>query len=234
VDEVHRCASGVLVEARTGQGEVLDSGRVAAGASGQTRVTADGKVVLTSDILNFLCGGVLNRPPIRVRAELPSQLPVVSLGTLSAPLTVDISSTLAGLPQSNGEPPREFDLVIERDRPVCGIGGEGVVELCRIHVNTMGFEGSMSGVWSGGCPVGGVSGTFQIAIDREGTVTGTYDGSASGDITGTVTTNGSLSAVASGGPCDWTGTLSLAGGNLTGSGSWTCAADCSGGFSSTP
>jgi hypothetical protein len=231
---MHRCGSSVLVEAKTGQNEALDSASIGlASRSGSIRVTHSGKIVLTSDILPFLCGGIVSRPPIRVRAEIPGNLPVVQLGSVSGSMTIGVASVLASLPQPGGNPPRDFDIVLERDRSVCGIDAPGAIELCRISVNTEGFEGAMSGAWSGGCQSGAVSGTFSIVVARDGSVSGTYDGSASGTISGTVTANGSFDASANGsaGGCTWSGTLSIAGGSLSGSGSWSCGdAGCSGGF----
>jgi hypothetical protein len=234
VDEMHRCGATVIVEARTQQDDPLDSATIQ-GGSGSVRVIDQGKLVLTSDILNFTCGSIVARPPLRVRAEIPGHLPVVSLGTLSGPLTLQVASIVSSLPRPGGDPPREFDVVIERDRSVCDIDAPGTIELCRIAVDTHGFEGGMTGTWSGGCQGGGASGTFQISVARDGTVTGTYDGDAAGDITGTVTPDGTFDATASGGAtggCTWTGTLSIAGGSLSGSGSWECGnGQCSGGWS---
>ena len=235
VDEMHRCGSSVLAEAKTNQNEVLDSASITlASQSGSVRVTEGGKIVVTSDIMSFLCNGIVSRPPIRVRAEIPNNLPVVQLGSLSGPMTINVASVLASLPQPGGEQARDFDIVLERDRSVCGIDAPGAIELCRISVNTEGFEGAMSGAWSGGCQSGGVSGTFSITVARDGTVSGTFDGSATGTISGTVTANGSFDASANGsaGGCTWSGTLSIAGGSLSGSGSWNCGdAGCSGVFS---
>ena len=101
-------------------------------------------------------------------------------------------------------------------------------------MNTTGFEGSLNGIWSGGCSSGGVAGTFQITVARDGSVAGTFDGDAEGDISGAVLPNGSFDASAEGsaGGCLWSGTLSIAGGTLTGSGTWQCGeAVCSGVFS---
>jgi hypothetical protein len=234
VDEMHRCGSAVVVEAKTSQNELLDSSTIPlASQAGAIRVIEAGRIVLTSDILGFTCGGIVQRPPIRVRAEIPNTLPVVQLGTLSSPLTVNVAATLSSLPEVENEPPRNFDLVIERDRSVCGIDAAGAIELCRIQVNTTGFEGSMQGTWSGGCSSGPVSGTFAIEIARDGTVTGTYEGSAAGTIDGAVSSNGSLNAAANGsaGACTWSGAMSIAGGALTGSGSWSCSG-CAGVYSS--
>lgn len=232
VDEMHRCGAGVTVHARTQQDDVLDSA-VVTGGTGSVRVIDKGKLVIVSDIHSFNCDGIVTRPPVRVRAEIPGNLPVVALGNLSGQMTLNVENILAALPQPGNDPPREFDLVLERDRAVCGIAATGSVELCRVSVDTHGFEGAMGGVWSGGCQSGGVSGTFAITVARDGTVSGTFDGSATGTISGTVTANGSFDASANGsaGGCTWTGTLSIAGGGLSGSGSWNCGdAGCSGTF----
>jgi hypothetical protein len=231
VDEMHRCSNAVTVQARTQDGVALDAATVT-GGTGSVRVIDQGRLIVTGDILNFVCGGVVSRPPVRVRAELPGHLPTVSLGTLSGPLTVDVGAVLGSLPEPGGEPARGFDLVLERDRAVCGIGAPGAVELCRVSVDTQGFEGSLAGTWSGTCniPVGG---TFEIQIARDGTVSGNYTGSGLGTITGTVTADGTLDASASGGAgiCTWAGTLSMAGGTLGGAGTWSCAGGCAGVFS---
>ena len=230
VDEMHRCGSSVVAQAKTAQDEILDSATIALdGQPGSIRVTETGKIVLTGDVLPFNCGGIISRPPLRVRAEIPDNLPVVALGTLSGQMTVNVAATLSSLPRPGGETARDFDIVIERDRAVCGIDAPGVIELCRISVNTEGFEGAMSGTWSGSCEDGGVGGTFSIVVARDGSVTGTYEGGASGTISGAVTANGSFDASANGsaGSCTWSGSMSLAGGALSGSGSWSCAT-CSG------
>jgi hypothetical protein len=235
VDEMHRCGSSVFVEAKTTQNELLDSDTIGlASESGSIRVIENGRIVLTSDILGFTCGGIVQRPPIRVRAEVPNTLPVVQLGTLSGQMTINVATTLSSLPEIGNEPPRNFDLVIERDRSVCGIDAAGAIELCRVQVNTTGFEGSMQGTWTGGCSSGPVSGTFAIHIARDGTVIGSYDGSAAGTIDGAVTSNGTLDASANGsaGPCTWSGSMSITGGILSGSGSWSCDAGCSGNYTS--
>lgn len=230
IDEVHRCASALVVETTTQAGELLDSVRIpAAAGTGDLLVTGDGRIRLGNDLQNFLCGGILDRPPVTVRAEVPGQLPAVQLGTLGSQLLVDVAGVAAQLPATAGAPSRQFDLVVERPRPVCGQGQAGAIELSRIHVSTRGFEGALAGVWSG---CGSQSGTFQIAVAQDGTVSGTYGGTASGTITGQVTANGTLDAVASGGPCDWVGTLSLAGGTLSASGTWLCSAGCGGSFQS--
>jgi len=239
-NELLRCGGSVLVEAKASDNLLLGGTTVQlTDGSASVRVTDNGKLVLTSDIMGFTCtGGIVTRPPIRVRAEVPETLPVVQLGNLSGTLNVNLATTLAALPApEEGELPQSFDIVIERDRNVCGIDAPGVLELCRIRVDATGFLGSMAGLWSGGCPGGPVSGTFVIQIASDGTVTGTYDGSASGSIEGTVNSNGTFDASANGtaGSCNWFGSLNLAGGVVSGSGSWSCSeAGCSGEYHSAP
>ena len=229
LDALHRCGSSITVDAKTQANETLDSSSVPLdNHSGSLRVTRDGKIEIVSNVLSFTCGGIVSRPPIRVRAEIPNNLPVVQLGTLSGQMTVNVASIISALPAPGGVTPRNFDLVFERDLAVCGVGGPGAVELCRVSVNSSGFEGAISGSWSG-C---GQSGTFDITIAADGTVTGTFAGTASGTIDGNVTANGALAADASGGAggCTWSGTVTLSGGSLSTSGSWSCDGGCSGGF----
>jgi hypothetical protein len=92
---------------------------------------------------------------------------------------------------------------------------------------------SVSGTWTGECAGLGVTvqGTFTFGIGSDGSVTGSYDGWDSGDVTGTVQ-NGQLDAVGGGaGGCQWTGSI----GSTSASGSWNCPADdCSGTWSGTP
>jgi hypothetical protein len=236
VDEMLTCGSSVFVEAKTADNELLDSDTVALReANGGVRVIRGGRIVVTSDILAFTCNNLVVRGPIRVRAEVPGMLPVVQIGNLSGSLTVNVASVMSSLPEVEEEAPRNFDLVIERDRNLCGIDETGVIELVRIAVNTHGFSGAAAGTWTGGCPNGAVSGTFSISIDDDGVVTGAFDGSATGTISGNVLANGTFDASATGtaGSCAWTGAMSIDGGVLSGSGSWSCdQAGCSGSYSS--
>jgi hypothetical protein len=194
--------------------------------------------VLTDDMLGFTCGGVVSRPPITVRAEIPEHLPGVPLGNFSGTKTINVATTLAQLPApEEGELPSSFDLVIERARSVCNIEEPGTIEVCRIHVDTTGFLGAMEGLWSGNCPGGPVSGTFAVEIHSDRTVTGGINGATTGFIEGTVSTNGTFDATANGtaGECTWSGSLNLNGGAVNGSGTWSCgAAGCSGEYHSAP
>jgi len=237
IDETLRCGSTIQAEARASDNLLLASETVSLDdETGSVRVTDNGKIVLIDDMLGFTCNGIVSRPPIRVRAEVPGHLPIVQLGNLSGSMTIPMPSTLSSLPEEEpGEPADNFDLIIERDRNVCGIEAEGTIELARIHVNTTGFLGTMSGTWSGGCPNGAVQGTFSVQIQSDRTVTGGFDGSATGTIDGTVSTNGTFDASANGtaGSCTWSGSLNLAGGVVNGSGSWSCSsAGCSGTYAS--
>ena len=239
IDETLRCGSSLLVEAKASDNLLLGSTTVVIGeGTGSVRVTDNGKLVITDNMLGFTCNGIVSRPPIRVRAEVPAHLPIVQLGTLSGTTTINIASTLNALPEEEpGEPADNFEIIIERDRNVCGIEAEGTIELARIHVNTTGFLGTMSGLWSGGCPGGPVNGTFSVQIHSDRTVTGQYDGHASGTIEGVVSSNGTFDASANGtaGACTWSGSLNLAGGTVNGSGSWNCSsASCSGEYHSAP
>jgi len=235
IDEIHTCGGNMIAEAKSSANELLGSVTVnLSEEEGSLRVTSPGKIVLTSGVNSFTCGGIVTRPPIRVRAEIPGNLPVKQLGTLSNPLTVDVASTLSSLPQVGGTPPVAFDLVFERDREICNIAEPGVIELCRIHVDASGFVGHLDGTWGGECPSGTKNGTFECTLGADGSVTGTYAGDASGSITGTFSPNGEFLADANGtaGACTWTGTLTFSGPVIHVSGTWNCgAADCSGGYS---
>ncbi len=232
VDEILTCGSTFTAEARATTNELLGTSVIATGDEGTVRAPNPGKVVIIDNTLGQTCNGIVSRTPIRVRAERPGQLPVVQLANLSGSLSVNIQTVIASLPEPVGGPATNFDLVVERDRNVCGIGETGVIELARIHVNAEGFSGAMEGTWTGGCTSGAVNGTFSITIASNGEVTGGFDGSATGEILGTVSANGTFDATANGtaGGCSWQGNLNLDSGAVSVSGSWTCGADCSGNF----
>lgn len=232
VDEIHTCGSTFTAEARATTNELLGTSQIDTGDEGTVRAPNPGKVVIIDNTLGVTCNGIVSRAPMRVRAERPGQLPVVQLANLSGSLSVNLQTVIASLPEPVGGPATSFDLVIERDRNVCGIGETGTIELARIHVDAVGFSGSMEGSWSGGCESGAVSGNFAITISSDGQVTGTFDGSATGEILGNVSANGTFDATANGtaGGCSWQGTLNLDSGAVSVSGSWTCGGACSGGF----
>ncbi len=141
VDEVHRCASAIELETTPQAGTSLEQVRIAASdGSGDLLVTNDGQIRRTSDIQNFLCDGILNRPPVVAWAEVPGQLPAVQLGNLGTQLAVNVTNVTAQSPTTDGQAPRHFDIVLDRPRPLCGQGPEGSIELCRLHVSTRGFE----------------------------------------------------------------------------------------------
>jgi hypothetical protein len=103
------------------------------------------------------------------------------------------------------------------------------------------FPGSISGSWSGYCVHHGYSypesGEFSVTIDANGIVSGTFWGSDSGPISGSVTCAGDFSAMAGySGECSWRGNLTRANGSLSASGSYFCflgEESCSGGWSGT-
>jgi uncharacterized lipoprotein YbaY len=239
VDEMMRCGGSIVVEAKASDNLLLASATInLSDLEGGVRVTDNGKIVLTDDMLGFTCRGIVSRPPITVRAEVPEKLPKVPLGNFSGTKTINVGTTLTQLPApEEGELPSSFDIVIERARSVCNIEEPGTIEVCRIHVNATGFLGSMTGLWSGNCPGGPVSGTFVVEIHSDRTVTGGFDGSATGGITGTVSANGTFDATANGtaGSCTWSGALNLEGAVVNGSGTWSCgSAGCSGEYHSAP
>jgi len=232
LDEMHRCGASVFVETKADDDELLDSATIVPQGSGGVRAVDSGRLVLHPDVPAFTCGGIVHRPPARVRAEIPGHLPVVDLGILAQPRTIAIGPVLAALPQDDDLPPRAFDMVVERDRSVCGITAEGTLELFRFTVNTSGFEGQLTGAWEGECESGSVAGSFAIVVSRDGSVTGGYSGDATGTISGTVSPNGSFDASANGtaGSCHWSGSMRMAGGSLSASGTWGCEGSCSGTF----
>jgi hypothetical protein len=83
------------------------------------------------------------------------------------------------------------------------------------------FKGSLQGSWSGACDSEGVGGGFSITIDANGNVTGSYYGSDSGSIVGTVDVGGNFSASGVAGGYVWLGTFSLVNNSLNGSGTWS-------------
>ena len=238
LDQFHRCGSTIDLEARAAQGGVIMSTTVGegGGSGGSVTVVNNGIIAVEDHILGLLCGQTLARDVVNVIAEIPNHLPVVQLGALNTAMNVNVASILDQLPIDEPQP---FDLVFTRTRKQCGIddGGVPTIELYRVHVNVLGAAGAGSGTWAGGCPSGSVSGTFTMEIDNDGNVTGTYAGSASGTIVGTVTPSGVFDASASGtaGPCSWSGNISGFGSTLTGSGSWSCGSvGCSGGYALVP
>lgn len=233
VDEIQTCGSTFTAEARATTNELLGTSVIAGGDEGTVRAPNPGKVVIIDNTLGQTCNGIVSRTPIRVRAERPGQVPAVQLANLSGSLSVNIQTVIASLPEPVGGPETNFDLVVERDRNICGIGETGTIELARIHVNAEGFSGAMEGTWQGNCTSGLVSGTFSITIGSDGQVTGGFDGSATGSIEGTVSANGTFDATANGtaGGCSWQGNLNLDSGAVSVSGTWDCGAGCSGAFS---
>jgi hypothetical protein len=78
------------------------------------------------------------------------------------------------------------------------------------------FHGSISGNWTGHTVVGqAVVGTFSVNIDRDGNVTGTFEGTYTGVIAGSVDACGNLNAVGTAiingesQEFDWLGTATL-------------------------
>lgn len=97
------------------------------------------------------------------------------------------------------------------------------------------FRGAVNGTWGGTCTFlldspQSVSGTFQMTIDPNGGVSGTYLGEQSGTITGSVNGgSGGLAATTSGagnGGISWGGTFTT--NPLRGNGQWTDSGFCSG------
>ena len=100
------------------------------------------------------------------------------------------------------------------------------------------FAGLMAGTWSGICTDGTLKrqdqGSFGMTVAVDATVSGTYSGSDSGVIFGTVAQNGGFSAAGTAGAASWAGALSVANGALLGKGTWTWTAgtaSCSGTWS---
>ena len=84
------------------------------------------------------------------------------------------------------------------------------------------FQGTFGGNWDGTCAsTNSVSGTFSVIIDGIGKVTGSYLGSDSGSILGTVDIFGNLTAKGTAGGFSWVGQLTLSNNSLSGSGSWS-------------
>jgi len=86
------------------------------------------------------------------------------------------------------------------------------------------FQGSVTGDWSGQVadePPFDIAGTFSVAIDAKGDVSGAFEGAYSGTIKGQVDLNGNLSAVGTasvGGASyviSWKGKLSVSGNSLS-------------------
>jgi hypothetical protein len=86
--------------------------------------------------------------------------------------------------------------------------------------NTAKYQGTVSGEWSGGTMGVNVEGTFSLSISADGTITGTFSGFESGNITGTLSPSGEINAKGSAGFSDWSGQLSIEDGRLSGSGTW--------------
>ncbi len=227
LEQYHRCGSSLSFEARSPQGDLIDSITIEGGTQATITVIKDGQIAIEDNLLGLMCGNALARDEVRLFAEIPNTLPTAALGTFSDDRTLDVASVLDALP---GDEPVDFDLVFTRDRSQCAIdnGGVPTIELYRTHVRVLGGAGTGTGTW-GGCT--SASGTFECTIDNDGHVTGTYAGTHSGTITGTVNGAGTFEATASGtaGGCTWQGTISGFGANLRGSGSFDCGT-CGGGW----
>jgi hypothetical protein len=83
-------------------------------------------------------------------------------------------------------------------------------------------QGSLAGTWSGTCGSMSVKGTFTMTIADGCRVTGSYSGSDSGSLSGSVGSTGSLSAASGegGGGIKWGGSITRSGGVLNGTGTW--------------
>jgi hypothetical protein len=232
LDQFHRCGSLISFEARSPQGDVIDTAFIEGGTSTTITVIKDGRITIQDELLGLMCGDVLARDEVSVLAEIPGTFVTTPLGILNGDRTIDVAGVLNALP---GDEPVNFDLVFTRARVQCGIddGGTTPMELYRTSVTVLGGAGAGGGTWQGNCEEGPLAGTFQVTIDNDGNVTGTYEGAVSGGITGTVDGSGTLNASASGaaGTCTWSGTVSGFAGNLTGQGTWGGCGSCSGSWS---
>jgi hypothetical protein len=85
----------------------------------------------------------------------------------------------------------------------------------------------VSGNWSGQTPEAGVYGTFSVTIDKDGNVTGSFNGNYTGTIAGSIDVNGNLNAVGTaslGGQSiqfNWVGTATLSGTTINVNGTWS-------------
>jgi hypothetical protein len=233
LDQLHRCGSTLTFEARSPQGDVIDTASISNGSAASITVIKDGRIFITDDLLAVMCGDVLARDVVRVFAEIPGTLPIAPLGEFNGDRTINVASVSTALP---GDAVTNFDLVFTRERSQCGIdnGGTQTIELYRVAVTVLGGAGSTAGTWEGLCTEGPLAGTYEATIDNDGNVTGTFAGSASGSITGTVNGDGTFNATASGsaGTCTWAGTVSGFGNSFTGSGTWGGCGSCSGSWTS--
>jgi hypothetical protein len=104
------------------------------------------------------------------------------------------------------------------------------------------FVGDYEGTWEGSCtistPIGdrtaSAEGTWQVHIDEDGNVEGTYNGDFSGEVTGDMNRSGMTTLVANGeqlDECAWSGTMTLDGGGGT---IRSCGADCDGTWEGGP
>ena len=101
--------------------------------------------------------------------------------------------------------------------------------------DTSPYKGYISGNWSGACTfTGDVSGTFSMTVSASGALSGSYSGTFSGDLSGSVSENGSFVSGGTGLGAGWSGTFSVNGTSLSGTGSWLdtwSTASCSGTWS---
>jgi hypothetical protein len=238
--EYQLCGSSIVVQTEDCEGEVIDEATLDEQNptnNGFLNAPADGFVVIRGDdLMDTHCGDQLvHRPPVRARAIRSGSTSVLQLGELGSPLETNVE-TIANaldLPESG-----TFEIVVERFGTPYDLAaiGPAQMELFRITLNQAAvFPISCTGSWGGSCedeegPFG-VSGSFQLTISAGGTVAGSYSGSASRSISGTVDEDGTLNANASGsaGACTWQGTLRFDCGGVSGSGTWNCGDGVSGG-----
>ncbi len=83
------------------------------------------------------------------------------------------------------------------------------------------YQGTLAGEWRGEINGFYVSGSFAVNISADGTVEGSYSGTQSDSISGSVTDGGNLNAQGSAGLCNWNGRIKSMDGRLSGSGTWT-------------
>jgi hypothetical protein len=96
------------------------------------------------------------------------------------------------------------------------------------------YAGHYEGTYGGGCPAPinlDGNGTWQVDIDNDGNIVGTYSGDFEGDIDGSVDDNGNTQAMATGpqlGNCNWDGLIEA---NGDAAGSLECPFGCGGEWS---
>ena len=166
-------------------------------------------------------------------------------GEYSDGSTVDITNKVTWESSKTGTIVQGSGLVIAEAPGISNITAilDGITSAPKTITVVSDFEGSVTGDCSGQMTIGTtntfLSGTFTIAIDANGVVSGSMSGTYSGTINGQVDSQGNFTATgdftvgATKYVTTWQGTIVVANESLSVQGSWTGSYNGSGVFSGT-